>query len=170
MKLSKLHLGLSALAAGILTVAGTVAVRANADRLFTPPASAAKPENILAQIPSGEGRVGRPIATASGPAEMALARHLKNKGAKMYGAFWCPHCHAQEELLGKEAFAVIDYIECDPRGKNARPELCKAAKITGYPTWQINGELYPGTHSLKELADLSGYQGDRKFKNVLPER
>lgn len=170
MKLTKLHLGLSALAVGILTVAGAAAVRANADRLFTPPASEAKQANIQAQIPSGEGRVGRPISTTSGPAELALARHLKSKGAKMYGAFWCPHCHSQEELLGKEAFAIIEYIECDPRGKNARPELCKAAKIPGYPTWQINGELYPGTQSLEELADLSGYKGDREFKNAMPER
>ncbi|MEB3278157.1 MAG: vitamin K epoxide reductase family protein [Lyngbya sp.] len=105
------------------------------------------------------------ITTSSGPAELALARHLQQLNAKEYGAYWCPHCQEQKQLFGKEAFAMIDYVECDPKGKNARPQLCQEAGITGYPTWEINGQLYPGTASLEKLADLSGYQGRRDFKN-----
>jgi uncharacterized membrane protein/glutaredoxin len=104
------------------------------------------------------------IATTSGPAELELARHLKQVGAKEYGAYWCPHCKDQKLLFGKEAFAMIDYVECDPKGKNARPSLCQEAGITGYPTWEINGQFYPGILSLEKLADLSGYQGRRNFK------
>jgi uncharacterized membrane protein len=115
------------------------------------------------------GESGPPITTTSGPAELALASHLKQIGAKEYGAYWCPHCHEQKLLFGKEAQALLNYIECDPKGKNGRPDLCRAANITGYPTWEINGQLHSGVQSLAKLAELSGYTGDRNFKNsVLP--
>jgi hypothetical protein len=91
-----------------------------------------------------------------------LANHLRKIGAKMYGAYWCPHCSQQKELFGA-AFRSIDYVECDPGGANARPALCKDAKITGYPTWEIKGKLYPGTQSLEDLAKLSGYSGPSNF-------
>ncbi|ERT07552.1 VKORC1/thioredoxin domain protein [Lyngbya aestuarii BL J] len=116
--------------------------------------------SVTAANPSQPGE----ITTTSGPAELALARHLQQLNAKEYGAYWCPHCHDQKQLFGKEAFAMIDYVECDPKGKNARPQLCKEAGITGYPTWEIDGQFYPGTASLEKLADLSGYQGRRNFK------
>lgn len=116
------------------------------------------------------GQIGLPVTTTSGPAEIALARHLKQIGAKEYGAYWCPHCHEQKQLFGKEAAKELNYIECDPKGQNGRPDLCKAAKIEGYPTWEINGQLYSGTQSLQKLADISGYTGDRNFRNSLPQR
>ena len=31
--------------------------------------------------------------------------------------------------------------------------------VKGYPTWEINGELYPGEKSLDELGELSGFKG-----------
>ncbi|MEG4940783.1 vitamin K epoxide reductase family protein [Microcoleus sp. F4-D5] len=105
------------------------------------------------------------ITTSSGNSEIALARHLKRVGAKMYGSFTCEHCQAQKESFGKEAARIINYIECNPKGKNARRDLCQAAKIQGTPAWEINGKLYQGEKSLQELADLSGYQGTREFKN-----
>ncbi len=104
--------------------------------------------------------------TSSGTSEIALARHLKIVGAKMYGSFTCDHCQAQKESFGKEAAGIINYIECNPQGKNARRDLCEAAKIQGTPTWEINGKFYEGQKSLQELADLSGYQGTREFKNL----
>jgi uncharacterized membrane protein len=104
--------------------------------------------------------------TISGTSEIALAQHLKRVGAKMYGSFTCSHCQAQKESFGKEAAGIINYIECNPQGKNARPDLCQAAKIQGTPAWEINGKFYEGQKSLKELADLSGYQGTREFKNI----
>jgi uncharacterized membrane protein len=116
------------------------------------------------------GQVGLPITTTSGPAEIALARHLKQIGAKEYGAYWCPHCHEQKQLFGKEAAKELNYIECDAKGQNGRPDLCQAAKIEGYPTWEINGQLYSGTQSLQKLADISGYTGDRNFRNSVPQR
>ena len=114
---------------------------------------------------STPGESGLPITTTSGAAEIALGKHLKQVGGKMYGAFWCPHCHEQKQLFGQEAFQQIDYIECDPRGKKPQPELCQAAKVEGFPTWKIKGQSVSGTQSLEELAVMSGYQGARNFQN-----
>lgn len=106
--------------------------------------------------------VSAPVELANNESISALAAHLKKTGAKMYGAYWCPYCTRQIEMFGA-AFRRIDYVECDPRGKNPRPELCKAAKIQGYPTWEINGKFYPGVQSFEELAEASNYKGSRKF-------
>jgi len=116
---------------------------------------------------STPGIVAPAVTTTSGPAQLALARHLGEVGAKEYGAYWCPHCHEQKMLFGKEAAALIDYIECDPKGQNSRAEICQAAgaNIKGFPTWEIKGQFYSGTQSLEKLADLSGYTGPRNFQN-----
>ncbi len=89
--------------------------------------------------------------------EQQLADHLTAQNAKMYGAFWCPHCSEQKSLFGSAANA-IPYVECDPEGKNAQPHLCREKNIQGYPTWEINGQLYPGTQPLETLAELSNFQ------------
>ncbi len=85
-----------------------------------------------------------------------LAEHLTETGAVMYGAFWCPHCADQKALFG-EAVEAIPYVECDPEGKNAQPQLCQAKDLPGYPTWEVNGEFYPGVRPLEELAVLSEF-------------
>src|ERR687885_2260541 len=102
------------------------------------------------------------ISSAATP-EVALALHLKQIGAKFYGTYWCPYCNKQKELFGSQAFSQINYVECDEKGKNGRPDLCIKANISGYPTWEIKGQLYSGLQSLQELADLSGYKGERNF-------
>ncbi|MEX0269104.1 hypothetical protein AB3R30_08170 [Leptolyngbyaceae cyanobacterium UHCC 1019] len=106
---------------------------------------------------------GVSVSVTDNKALTELALHLKKINAKMYGAYWCPHCTRQKDLFGKSAIQSISYIECDPRGENAQPNLCKAAKITGYPTWEIKGKQYVGVQSLEELAKASGYKGSTKF-------
>ena len=106
-----------------------------------------------------------PITTPSGPSEIALAQHLQSLGAKKFGAYWCPHCHDQQALFGQEAFSYIDYVECAADGYETQMELCQAAGVRGFPTWEINGELYDGVRPLNELADISGYTGPRDFQN-----
>jgi glutaredoxin len=104
--------------------------------------------------------------TASGQnstAKVALASHLKQVDAKFYGTYWCPYCHKQKELLGEQAMKQVNYIECDEKGKNPRPDLCQKANIKSLPTWEIKGQQYPGMLSLKELADASDYKGERNF-------
>lgn len=113
--------------------------------------------------------VGWEITTTSTKAELALAHHLVNIGAKEYVAWWCPHCHEQKLLFGKEAYQIINdniKVECDKRGLNAHPDWCDAAKIPGFPTWIINGHQYPGVQNLNQLAKASGYKGDTNFKYI----
>lgn len=106
-----------------------------------------------------------PIQTQSNAADIALAEHLTAIGAVMYGAYWCPHCHTQQALFGRAAFAQVTYVECAEDGDNSQTPRCRAAGVPGFPTWQIDGELYPGVRSLNDLADLSGYTGSRDFRN-----
>ncbi|MCS6959219.1 MAG: vitamin K epoxide reductase family protein [Pseudanabaenaceae cyanobacterium SKYGB_i_bin29] len=102
------------------------------------------------------------LAMASSTFAGQLARHLQQQGVKMYGANWCPHCHDQLEKFG-EAKRLVPYVECSPNGGPGTPpaKICVDKKITSYPTWEINGQLKLGVHSLKELADLTNYQGPR---------
>jgi len=146
---------------GVITLTGTLGVYANVNQ----------PQDLTASptaIPSPqEPGVPPPATTTSGPSEIALAKHLTEIGTKNYGAYWCPHCYDQKQLFGGEAFKLINYIECAPDGKDARPEECQATGLRGFPAWVINGKLYEGTQSLETLANLSGYQGPREFKNQI---
>lgn len=105
------------------------------------------------------------IANPSGAAETALATHLTQVDAKMYGAYWCSHCAEQKERFGKEAFSKVTYIECDPDGQNSQPQVCQAKGIQSYPTWEVNGQFYSGVQSLPELARISNYKGPQNFQN-----
>ncbi|MBE9145289.1 vitamin K epoxide reductase family protein [Planktothrix mougeotii] len=120
--------------------------------------------NLPASGDDSQGQVGLAITTTSGPAEIALARHLTEIGVKEYGAYWCSHCYDQKQLFGKEAFAIINYVECDANGKNPQTQLCQEVGIKGFPTWEIKGEFYPGIQPLRKLAELSNYQGQQNFK------
>lgn len=152
---------------GMVTLVGTLGVYSNINNSVV----SAQQSNVIPVADTApEPPKGWEITTESSQAEMALAKHLNEIGAKMYGAFWCPHCYEQKQLFGQQAFANMDYIECDPRGVNPQPETCKEADIKSYPTWEINGELYRGTQSLNQLAELSNYQGQTNFKYKLPNR
>ncbi len=111
------------------------------------------------------GNPPRAVTTASGASEIALAQHLTAIGAKKYGAWWCPHCHAQQTLFGQEAFDYITYVECDEEGIDPQPQACRAAGVQSYPTWEVNGETYAGVQSLPSLAEVSGYSGPQDFVN-----
>ena len=40
--------------------------------------------------------------------------------------------------------AIVPYIECDAEGANSRRALCSESGVKGYPTWQLDGQLFPG--------------------------
>jgi len=96
-----------------------------------------------------------PPSVGAGSAEM-LARHLRESGAVMYGAYWCPHCAEQKALFG-EAAKELPYVECDPSGVNPRPDLCEKAGVKSFPTWVVGGERREGVQSLETLAELSKF-------------
>lgn len=115
------------------------------------------------------------VNNTSGQAEIGLAKHLKQTGATMYGAYWCPHCCEQKQFFGKEALADFPYVECAEGGKEAQIETCQKVlgeaenqlnQKPGYPTWQINGKFYSGRQTPQQLASASGYTGPQDFKNA----
>ncbi len=85
-----------------------------------------------------------------------LALHLKESGAVMYGSFTCPACKTQKRYFGKYA-GKLNYVECNPKGKNARAELCREKKVKAFPTWEIDGVLHKGMMTLRKLSKLSGF-------------
>ena len=88
----------------------------------------------------------------------ALADHLRASGAVFYGAYWCPHCQEQKEAFGASA-GRLPYVECDPRGADARPDLCQAAGVRAYPTWVIGGQKLEGEIPPADLVRLSDFGG-----------
>ena len=103
------------------------------------------------------------VIAKSTPEKIKLAEHLTQKGAVMYNAYWCPHCHDQKEMFGKEAAGKLNLVECAKDGFNNQRELCEAKGITGFPSWEINGSIDSGVKSLKELAELSNYKDSKDF-------
>jgi uncharacterized membrane protein/glutaredoxin len=103
------------------------------------------------------------VTTESTPASIALAEHLTSSGAVMYSAYWCPHCHDQKELFGKEASDQLKVVECAPDGENNQADLCRSKGLEGFPSWEINGSVDSGVKGLDTLAELSGYEGDTDF-------
>lgn len=96
------------------------------------------------------------LTNTSTPQAITLALALKKANAKVYTAYWCPHCHDQGELFGKEAFAIVAPIECAKDGQKNQVALCravaeKAGDDFGFPTWEINGRFYPGQQTLEQL-------------------
>ncbi len=103
------------------------------------------------------------VQNESSTSSIKLAKHLREKNIILYNAYWCPHCHDQKELFGKEAVSSLILVECAIDGKNNQAELCKSKGITGFPSWEINGEIYSGTKTLDELSELSKYKGPKDF-------
>ena len=115
-----------------------------------------------AELPTGEG-VAPLVTTESSPATLALAEHLTGSGAVMYSAYWCPHCHEQKELFGKEASDKLKVVECAADGQNNQADLCRSKGLQGFPSWEINGSIESGVASLETLAERSAYKGDNNF-------
>ena len=87
-----------------------------------------------------------------------FARCLTDRGVKMYGAFWCPHCTEQKEKFGA-SFQYAPYVECGVKGQTSgKTQVCQDAGIQHYPTWQFppTGERVERVFSLEELSDRTG--------------
>lgn len=85
-----------------------------------------------------------------------FAQCLTDKGVKMYGAWWCPHCSKQKSIF-EGSFEKINYIECSAPGTRTMTQQCKADGIEGYPTWQFaDGSRLSGEQSLEALAKKTG--------------
>ncbi len=88
----------------------------------------------------------------------AFARCLKDRGVKMYGAWWCPHCQEQKEKFGA-SFEYAPYVECGIKGDtHGQSQVCKDENVKHFPTWQFppTGERVERIFTLQELSDRTG--------------
>lgn len=136
-------------------------------------ASAAPPISIIAEelgyfpVTNKDGDVTyvpKRVSRKSSPQAIELAKALKEKGVTMYGAYWCPHCSRQKEIFGAEAWSIMMYVECSPKGYGYKGQrICK--DIDGYPTFRDkNGRAVniSGERPLEVLAQQI------RFKNFDP--
>lgn len=102
-----------------------------------------------------------PVAEPTGPEDpmaRALAIHLTESGALMYGAEWCQHCQQQKAYFGASA-TRLPYIECSTGGpRSPQTRRCQVDRISTYPTWVIKGRRIPEVLTLAQLAQESGFQ------------
>ncbi|RMD67923.1 hypothetical protein D6817_00180 [Candidatus Pacearchaeota archaeon] len=85
-----------------------------------------------------------------------FAKCLTEKGAVMYGAFWCPHCARTKKRFGS-SFKYIKYVECDPRGENEKSELCLSKGIDKYDTWEFaDGSRLVSEPTFEQLSEKTG--------------
>lgn len=88
----------------------------------------------------------------------AFAKCITERGAVMYGAFWCPHCADVKKMFG-ESFRYVNYVECDPRGENEQSLLCIEKGIENYATFEFNDDpssRLVGEPTFEDLAAATG--------------
>ncbi len=86
----------------------------------------------------------------------AFAQCLAAREAKMYGAYWCPHCTEQKEMF-EASFQYVPYVECGVTGSRDEAPPCKDAGIKHFPTWQFaDNQRQEGAQSLQSLAVKTG--------------
>jgi hypothetical protein len=92
-----------------------------------------------------------------GPSQLdSFAQCLTAKGAKFYGAFWCPHCAAQKKIFGS-SIKFVDYVECSTPDGDNQNQVCKDAHVESYPTWIFaDGSVSKGEQSLDALSTKTG--------------
>ena len=77
----------------------------------------------------------------------AFAQCVVDKGVKFYGAFWCPHCQAQEKALqaSRQTLEKIGlYVECSTADATGQLKVCIDKGIKSYPTWELaDGTIVP---------------------------
>lgn len=111
---------------------------------FPSSAVAAPPISVIAEelgyfpVTTKDGDVTyvpKRVSRKSTSQAIELAKLLSDKDVTMYGAYWCPHCSRQKELFGAEAWALINYVECSPKGYGFQGQkMCMG--VEGYPTFK----------------------------------
>lgn len=152
---------------------------------LTSAAHAAPPIAVIAEelgyypVQNRDGRVvyiPKRVQRESTRQAVELAKRIHSKGIVMLGTYWCPHTTRQKELFGKEAWELVDYIECSPQGYKADPSFCASAKVQGYPSWIVPEDkdddkkrTLGGERSLGELAalvDLKSFRSELEESNA----
>jgi ribosomal protein S27E len=76
----------------------------------------------------------------------AFANCLKANGGVFYETVNCADCEKQRGILGEGAYEVIPRVTCGD-------SLCQG--LRSVPAWEVEGNLYYGVKTYKELDGLS---------------
>ncbi len=110
-----------------------------------------------------------PAAGPEDPYLKALATHLRDSGARFYGAWWCPACQEQKALF-TASVDRLPYVECTPGGRGGpRAVECVTRNIQEYPTWIIDGQRHTGVVSVERLGRVSGFDRSPTIRQTAPE-
>ena len=112
--------------------------------------SAVDPNRSITEVALERG-IAPVVQTESNPAKISLAKHLNNSGAVMYSAYWCPHCHDQKDMFGKQAVKELQVVECAVDGLNSQHSLCVSRKV-------LRGSL-PGKSRVSLIQVLNHLKG-----------
>ena len=81
---------------------------------------------------------------------------VTNKGAVMYGLYYCSHCQEEKATFG-DSFKFIKYIECTDQANN---KLCLDNGVDAFPTWLVGTSTkiigFEKNKTLQELSDATG--------------
>lgn len=102
--------------------------------------------------------IGSSFFVNAGPSRYdGFAQCLKDKGAIMYGAFWCSHCQATKRAFGG-AVKYLPYIECSTPDGQGQLSACKDMGVESYPTWTFTGTTtrLTGERTFAELSAMTG--------------
>ncbi len=96
-----------------------------------------------------------------------IVQCIKENGSKFYGAFWCPHCAEQKEVLGRRK-NNYNYIECSTPDSKDTTQICKDENIRNYPTWKFENDprVCRGVTPVRVLANITGCGLPDNIKNL----
>ena len=64
--------------------------------------------------------------------------------------------HMFVQMFGREAMEILDYVECFPNGAGKGKKMaaeCAATGLEGFPTWIINGKVFPQLPCVREISE-----------------
>jgi len=129
-------------------------------------AARALPLEVLKRLQAGQmssdfAQAPPEIRKPSSARALKIGGALAERKAIMFGTFWCPYCDRERQALGQDVWRdQVRYVECDPRGVGARPDLCEAAGVQGFPTWAVASQsAAPGTPPFSLFQGAKGLNG-----------
>lgn len=88
----------------------------------------------------------------------SFASCIADSGAKLYAAFWCPHCNEQKKMFGNSWKNIESrvYVECS-KPDRTQTEVCRQLNIRAYPTWKFaDGSELIGKQDFSALSQKTG--------------
>lgn len=110
-----------------------------------------------------------PVQTESTKVELALAKHLKEKGVLIFCTWYSRECQELRELFGKQAAELAPFVECVDKDRNFLSDDCprQSANLVfdrksngDFPLWLIADKYYYAQDeiSLPDAARLTNFR------------